>query len=64
MYAEATCCKLVLIVLFLCSDFIMSQASTTTTPPVTVVCSGTLSLAHNCYHGPHLDGVMSNIRLA
>ena len=53
MYAQATCC---LLVLFLCSVFIMSQASatmaTTTTPTVTVVCSSISSLFHDCYHGP------------
>ena len=40
MYAQATCSRLVLIVLFLCSVFIMSQASATmatTTTPVTIV---------------------------
>ena len=40
--------SMVIMVLFLCSVFIMSQASattaTTTTPPVTVVCSSTLSV--------------------
>ena len=47
--------------------FIMSQASTimamTTTPLVTVVSSGTLSL-HSDYHGPLLDGDSSKIRSA
>ena len=45
MCAWAICCKLVLIVLLLCSVFIMSQTSATaatmTTPPMTVVWSGT-----------------------
>ena len=45
--AQAMWCWLVLKVIFLCSIFIMSQASvttaTTTSPPMTIVCSGTSS---------------------
>ena len=45
-------------VIFLCSDFIMSQATaTTTTPPVTVVCSGTLSVIMTVTMGPTLMGL-------
>ena len=53
-------CRLVLIVLFFCSVFIISQASattaTTTTSPVTVVCCSTSSLLMT-YHGPTLMGL-------
>ena len=61
MYAQTVYCRLLLIVLFLCSVFIMSQASvitaTTTTPPVTVVCSCTLSLLITVTMAPALMGL-------
>ena len=60
MYVQAMCCTLVLIVSFLCSVFIMSQASattaTSTTPPVTVVCSGTSSFLRTVTMVPTLIG--------
>ena len=57
MYAQVMCCRLVLIVLFLCRVFIMSQASATiTTASVTVVCSGTSSLLITLTMAPTLMG--------
>ena len=61
MFAQAMCCRLVLIVLFLFSVSIMSQASattaTTTTPSVTVVSSGILSLLMTVTMAPILMGI-------
>ena len=58
MCAQAICSRPVLLVLFLCSDFIMSQASATTaittTLPVIVVCSGTSSLLMTITMAPTL----------
>ena len=57
MYAQAMCCRLVLIVHFLCSIFILSQAYATTTPPVTVVCSGASVLLMTITMAPTLMGL-------
>ena len=55
MCAQAMCCRLVLIVLFLCSGFIMSQVSAVTiTPPVTVVCCSASSLIMPVSRAPML----------
>ena len=62
MYAQTTCCCLVL---FLCSVFIMSQVfatmAMTTSPPVTVVCSGTSSHLMTVTMAPLLDGATSDV---
>ena len=65
MYAKDMCYRLVLIVLFLCSVFIMSQVSatmsTTTTPTCNCCMFQYFVPPHDCYHGPHVDGATSNI---
>ena len=59
-YAQAICCRLILIVPFLLSGFILCQASATiaamTTPPVTVLCSSTLSHITTVTMAPTLKG--------
>ena len=61
MCTQASCCWLVL---FLCSIFIMSQASTTmATTTTTMTCLLWYFVSpHDCYHGSLLDGASSNIR--
>ena len=65
MYVQASSCRLVLIVLFLCSVFIMSQAAATTaittTLPVTVVYSGTSSFLMIATMTPTLIGLLATL---
>ena len=65
MHAQAMCNSLVVTTPFLCSVFIMPQASattaTTTTPPVAVVSSGTFSLLMNVTMAPTLMGLPATL---